>query len=88
MSGVAGSRPPRQTDSFPWLITFGAALAALVVSAAVALAATPVYKFFSTLLGVSEGVWTGVLFSSFLLLLGVAVAVCDRAKSDCRLDLR
>ena len=65
----------RQAGSSPWLITFGAGLAALVVSASVALAATPVYEFVTRLLGVSEGIWAGVLFSGFLLLLGLVVAV-------------
>jgi membrane protease YdiL (CAAX protease family) len=58
-----------------WPTTAGALVACMAVSTFVALTASPVYDALRTAFGVTHEVWGGLLFSSYLLLLGVVVAV-------------
>jgi membrane protease YdiL (CAAX protease family) len=58
-----------------WPTTAAAVLACLAASGAVAVTAKPVHEALSAAFGVSGGVWSGVLFSSYLLLLGVVVVI-------------
>jgi membrane protease YdiL (CAAX protease family) len=67
--------PSQHRPGRVWPTTAGAVVACLALSAAVGATASPVYEALSTTLGVTEGVWSGVLFSSYLLLLGVAVVM-------------
>jgi membrane protease YdiL (CAAX protease family) len=65
----------RQRQWRVWPTTAAAVLACITISAFVGLTASPVYDALSAAFGVTNEVWEGLLFSSYLLLLGVAVAI-------------